>query len=170
MVAAKPPQCGNLRVTSKKRSPRWPGDRPAPPGSGYANHAPTAVAGPSGTAARVVEEMDVSDFVTSGGSNPLQQLIHRVSARARSRRAALFRSFFPLTATTTLLDVGSWDCESIHRVVSGTALQPKNVHVADIRPEPLFSGARKYGYTPVLIEESGRIPFPDQYCDIVHCS
>src|SRR5882724_7910583 len=112
----------------------------------------------------------MSDFVTHGGTNPVQRLIHRVSARSRSRRASLFRSIFPLTATTTVLDVGSWDCESIHRVVQGTPLQPRNVHVADIRPEPLFSGARKYGYTPVLIDESGRIPFPDHYCDVLHCS
>jgi hypothetical protein len=97
-------------------------------------------------------------------------LFQKVSAGARQRRAGLFRTVFQLTEHTRILDLGSEWGANIHAVLDGTPVRPENVFIADIHAQVLERGRRTYGFVPVLLDASGKLPFPDGYFDIVYCS
>lgn len=93
------------------------------------------------------------------------------SKRARERRALLFRKHFSwIGPETKILDVGSEDGSNIHRVLTGFQVTPANIHVADISRAAVMRGYERFGYTPVVIGESDRLPFEDQSFDLVYCS
>jgi SAM-dependent methyltransferase len=102
--------------------------------------------------------------------NAIIRVFQRSSARARQRRAALFREAFPLTGETRILDLGSESGANIHAVLMGTPVVPQNTYIADINRDLIERGAKLYGFQPVLVGENGRLPFPDGYFDIVYCS
>jgi SAM-dependent methyltransferase len=92
------------------------------------------------------------------------------SQKARGKRAEVFRQLFTVGPDTKLLDLGSEVGEHIAKLVADTAIIPANVYIADIDADAVAEGARRFGFTPVVINESGRLPFPDGYFDVVHCS
>jgi SAM-dependent methyltransferase len=98
------------------------------------------------------------------------RVFERSALRARQRRADLFRKAFPLTAETTILDLGSESGGHIHSVLQGTPVAPHNVYIADIRLDAIARGAKQYGFQPVPLGEDGKLPFPDGFFDIVYCS
>jgi len=100
----------------------------------------------------------------------ISKLFQRISSRARSKRARLFRSAFGLGEHTRVLDLGSESGGNIHSVLAGTPVRPENTFIADIDPRVLERGRERFGFVPVLVGESGRLPFPDGYFDIVYCS
>jgi SAM-dependent methyltransferase len=100
----------------------------------------------------------------------IQGIFRKFSGAARRKRAALFRSRFALDENTRILDLGAEGGANIHAVLAGTAVRPHNVYIADILPEHVEDGARRYGYVPVLVGEAGPLPFPDQFFDVVFCS
>jgi SAM-dependent methyltransferase len=100
----------------------------------------------------------------------LIQLFQRFAARARARRASLFRDAFGLTPQTRILDLGSESGSNIRAVLAGTPVLPENTYIADIDPVVLEYGATHFGFQPVLLGENGKLPFPDGYFDIVYCS
>jgi SAM-dependent methyltransferase len=100
----------------------------------------------------------------------IRGIFKRFSGKARQKRAALFRSRFTLDENTRILDLGAEGGANIHAVLAGTRVLPKNVYIADIFPQFVEEGARRYGYVPVLVGESGPLPFPDQFFDVVFCS
>lgn len=102
--------------------------------------------------------------------NPLVKLAKFVSRRARSKRAALFRGLFTLNDDIRILDLGSEDGTNIHSVLQGTGINPENIYVADIDSDLVDKAHERYGFQPVVIPESGLLPFPDQFFDIVYCS
>jgi 2-polyprenyl-3-methyl-5-hydroxy-6-metoxy-1,4-benzoquinol methylase len=51
-----------------------------------------------------------------------------------------------------------------------TAIKAHNVYIADIREVEVERGRRKFGFQPVTVPESGRLPFDDKFFDIVYCS
>ena len=102
------------------------------------------------------------DFVTRYAIN--------YSQRCRANRAKVFRRLFAVSADTKLLDLGSEVGEHVAKLVAGTEIEPANVYIADITAEAVNEGSRRFGFTPVVIGESGTLPFPDDYFDIVHCS
>ena len=100
----------------------------------------------------------------------LIRFFQRSSARARQRRAALFREEFPLDGNTKILDLGSESGSNIRSVLAGTPVTPQNTYIADINRDLIERGAKQFGFQPVLVGENGRLPFPDGYFDIVYCS
>jgi SAM-dependent methyltransferase len=100
----------------------------------------------------------------------ISRLASRYSAAARAKRRAMFLERFELTHETRILDVGSADGTHIQRVLRDTPISPSNVYIADIDERLVRLGAKTYGYQPVPISESGRIPFEDGYFDIVWSS
>jgi len=100
----------------------------------------------------------------------IRTLFGQYSSRARCRRAALFLSLFDLNKSSRILDLGSERGDHIHSVLMNTAVPPQNVYIADIAGDLLLEGQRRYGYQPVLIPETGHLPFKDGFFDIVHCS
>ncbi len=102
--------------------------------------------------------------------NPLRHLVGALSGRARARRAEVFRRLFSLGPGTKILDLGSENGSFIHSVLEGTAVDPSNVYIADIQEPAIVEGAARFGFTPVLVDESGPLPFDDGFFDVVHCS
>lgn len=100
----------------------------------------------------------------------LRRTVTRLAAGARERRALVFRDHFALTESTRLLDLGSENGSNIHAVLRGTTVKAENTFIADIDGRAIAEGSRRYGYRPVMLDESGVLPFPDQYFDIVYCS
>ncbi len=100
----------------------------------------------------------------------LKKIVKNASATARKKRAALFGQHFPLSEDTKLLDIGSETGANISNVVRGTPIKPENVYIADIDAEFVREGNERFGFTPVTIPESGRLPFDDGFFDIVYCS
>jgi len=102
--------------------------------------------------------------------NYLARYVTRYSQRARSKRASLFRQEFVIHSDTKVLDLGSETGEHIANVLTETNFIPRNIYIADIDSGAVAEGARRFGFTPVVIDESGKLPFPDQFFDIVYCS
>lgn len=100
----------------------------------------------------------------------LVDVVQRVRTRARARRSRLFRTEFRLTAETRVLDLGSEDGSSIAAVLRETPVKARNVYIADINSRAVLRGEKIYGFRPVVIPETGRLPFQDGFFDIVYCS
>jgi SAM-dependent methyltransferase len=105
-----------------------------------------------------------------GMGNFIDGLTGQISANRRRKRAGLFRAAFGLTETTRILDLGSQNGAHIHSVLAGTPVRPENTYIADIDAAALERGREKYGFNPVLIGQSGKLPFPEGFFDIVYCS
>lgn len=96
--------------------------------------------------------------------------VTQVRTRARQKRAAIFRRCFPLDPKTKILDVGSEDGSNIAMLLRATPVKPGNVYIAYISEAAVKRGHDRYGFVPVPIPETGRLPFEDSYFDIVYCS
>jgi len=103
-------------------------------------------------------------------ANPVVSAFRWYSGRARRRRAAVFRALFDLDEGTRVLDLGSGDGSHLHSILADTRIRRCNVFIADIDRNALAAGHRRYGYTPVEIDESTSLPFPDGFFDVVYCS
>jgi SAM-dependent methyltransferase len=117
-----------------------------------------------------VEVTHIGDCDATGHMNPVSKIVWNFSAQARRKRAALFRSYFAIDGKTLILDLGSEDGTNIYNVLQDTGVKSENVYIADIDAEAVKKGGKRYGFTPVVIDESGRLPFPDKFFDIVYCS
>lgn len=82
----------------------------------------------------------------------------------------MFRDLFGLASETRILDLGSESGSNIRSVLAGTPVRPENTFIADINPRVLERGREQFGFVPVLVDASGKLPFPDGYFDIVYCS
>jgi hypothetical protein len=96
----------------------------------------------------------------------LQALVNVYSRRSRRKRGRVFWSYLTPREEDKILDLGSEDGAHI------AALIPfrRHVFIADINEALLQRGAERYGFTPLVLDESGRIPVSDKYFDIVFCS
>lgn len=88
------------------------------------------------------------------------------SARARERRARIFRARLRPDASDRILDLGSGDGAHIASIVPFR----ENVVLADISSESLDRGRTRYGFDTVRLEEGDRLPFADGEFDVVFCS
>jgi hypothetical protein len=100
----------------------------------------------------------------------VEALVQTARQEAREKRARAFREMFTVGPTTRILDLGSADGSAIAAVLAGTGAQPNNIFIADSDPALVGEGQRRFGFTPVTIPTSGRLPFDDGYFDIVYCS
>lgn len=116
---------------------------------------------------RAIEIVDPAPIVDR---NPVRRIVRRFSERARAKRAEIFRSTFTIDQNTRILDLGYGGQANIKTVLEGTAARASNVYIADIDEAGVQRGSRKYGFVPVVIDETGPLPFPDQFFDIVYCS
>jgi SAM-dependent methyltransferase len=97
-------------------------------------------------------------------------VVDRFRTRSRRVRAEMFLDMFELSASTRVLDLGGGNGTHIHAVLEGSPVAPANTYIADIDAAAMKDGADRYGYTPVVISETGRLPFSDGFFDIVFCS
>jgi hypothetical protein len=96
----------------------------------------------------------------------VQFVAQHYSERARQRRARLFNDLLRPTPEDRILDLGSEDGTHVAQVVPYRS----NVTIADISGAPLELGAERYGFQTLLLDETGRIPVPNGYFDVVFCS
>lgn len=102
--------------------------------------------------------------------NGVERVVQRARQQARAKRASVFRQHFEIGPKTKILDIGSENGSAIAAVLVGTKADPNNVFIADVDAQCVAEGARRYGFVPVPISESGRLPFDDRFFDIVYCS
>ncbi len=102
--------------------------------------------------------------------NSVTKLAQRISIKARKVRADIFKKHFVIDGDTKILDLGSENGTNLKRVLEGTSVTPKNVYIADIDERLVEEGAKLHGFKAVVIDESGTLPFDDDYFDIVYCS
>jgi SAM-dependent methyltransferase len=100
----------------------------------------------------------------------LRKLIVDASRKARLKRSEIFREKFKLDENTKILDLGSENGENINSVLSGTSTGAENVFIADIDEDAIKKGHQKFGFQPVLLDETGVLPFEKDFFDIVYCS
>lgn len=102
--------------------------------------------------------------------NKLREMVWAASKKARRNRAEIFRRKFWLEKSTKILDIGSENGENINLVLNNSVIAPENVFIADIDAEAVNSGHERFGFQTVLLDETGNLPFADNYFDIVYCS
>jgi SAM-dependent methyltransferase len=102
--------------------------------------------------------------------NPIVRCVGRLSRRARARRADVLKRYISLSSETKILDFGSDDGSNVSILIKGTEVRPENVYIADIDEAVVNEGHERFGFAPVHIRESGRLPFPDKFFDLVFCS
>ena len=78
----------------------------------------------------------------------------------------MFCRYLRPTEEDKILDLGSEDGSFI----AATIPFRENVVIADIDEELLLRGRARYGFETVLLDESGVLPFEDDYFDIIHCN
>lgn len=100
----------------------------------------------------------------------LGALVDRIRTRSRRVRAKTFLKMFELSGSTRVLDLGGEDGTYIRAVLAGSAVKPANTYIADIEEGAVKNAAARFGFTPVVITETGRLPFSDGFFDIVFCS
>lgn len=107
---------------------------------------------------------------TRVGMSGIEALVQAARHQAREKRATLFREMFEIRSGAKILDIGSENGSAIAAVLRGTPAQPKNIYIADIDAARVEEGRARFGFMPVVIPESGRLPFEDGFFDIVYCS
>jgi hypothetical protein len=96
----------------------------------------------------------------------LKTIARRFSQQARTRRGQLFIEYLQPTEQDRILDLGGADGTHFASILPFR----KNVTIADINEPQLLQGAARYGFHPIVLDETGQLPFPDNYFDIVFCS
>ena len=102
--------------------------------------------------------------------NIITQQVKKISSKARNNRAEIFKKFFKIDENTKILDLGSENGSNIKKVLEGTLAKASNIYIADIDEELIKQGEKKYGFNGIVIDESGKLPFNDNFFDIVFCS
>jgi len=104
--------------------------------------------------------------VTGALCELLRQRVLSASAKARAKRRQRFQLLMRPTAEDRILDLGSEDGTHVASLVSFRS----NVTIADIDPRMLASGAARFGFSTLLIEEDKPLAVPDHAFDIIFCS
>lgn len=96
----------------------------------------------------------------------IHKIVKFISQRSRNRRGKIFREYLDPRKEDRILDLGSKDGTYIASVIR----YRNNVYMADIDVNALEEGRKKFGFNTLLLDEDSRIPVPDKFFDIVHCS
>lgn len=116
------------------------------------------------------QESTISPLVELDEGGLLRGVIRRARTTSRNRRSALFRSLFDLGPQTRVLDLGGSNGAHSHALLSGTAVRPENVYIADVDQPALRTAASRFGFVPVPLQAEADLPFDDGYFDVVLCS
>ena len=97
----------------------------------------------------------------------IKNIFKAYSDKSQNRRFNLFHQKFDITTDTKILDLGGATGEHMNRLLHGTKAIPGNIYIADI-DSLTVNKCRAFGYTPVIVNEDGKIPYTDKYFDIVY--
>ena len=96
----------------------------------------------------------------------IRRIVRAYSHRSRKKRGEIFLKYLNPSQKDKILDLGSEEGSLIASIIPFK----KNIYLADIDKELLDIGEKKYGFHTILLDENGRIPYPDGYFDIIFCS
>lgn len=96
----------------------------------------------------------------------ISKLKNYYSGRSRERRAHLFNEYLHPSVGDRILDLGGGDGSYISKIIP----YRENVYVADIDSDQLEAARKNYGFRTVQLDESGTLPFEDDYFDITLCN
>jgi SAM-dependent methyltransferase len=106
-------------------------------------------------------------------AHPLPELSRKMTAvatnyssRHRRDRGELFYRTMRPSSADLILDLGSGDGSYVASLLPRAA----NVYIADIDREAVMRGSEHFGFHPIVLEDSQRLPFADNSFDIVFCS
>ncbi|NLM66906.1 MAG: class I SAM-dependent methyltransferase, partial [Enterococcus sp.] len=85
------------------------------------------------------------------------------------KRKDLFFKYMEPKPGNRVLDLGGNDGSRIAKLFSD-GKNEYQIYVADISVTALETAQKKYGFNTVLLDENGKIPFPDDYFDITFCN
>lgn len=100
----------------------------------------------------------------------IQQIIEQLRQHSRQKRQEMFLETFSIDRDTKILDLGGNDGSYIASVLGDSDFRPENVFLADIDRGTVESGSSRFGFIPVVLDESGQLPFDSSFFDIVFCS
>lgn len=92
----------------------------------------------------------------------LKKLFNFYSTKARAKRAKIFKSYFTITDSMKILDLGGGD----GKLIMSMGLNKKNIFVADFDKGALEKASQN-GLNIVQLDESGNIPCTKNQYDII---
>ncbi len=97
----------------------------------------------------------------------LRKVAQIYSKRSRKKRARIFLQYLNPQKDDKILDLGGGDGSHLASIIP----YRKNVYIADILSEKLSIAKDVHGFEHiVLLDESGKLDFPDQFFDILFSS
>lgn len=89
------------------------------------------------------------------------------SQKFKRRRKKIFYDYFRPEIKDKILDFGGDDGSFLNFLIS---FRNDELYVADISKSKLEIASQRYGFKTIYLDESGKIPFPDDFFDIVFCN
>ena len=96
-----------------------------------------------------------------------EKIFKKYSQKFKQRRKDLFYQHFSPKPGDKILDFGGFDGSWLAFLVP---FRNDNLYVADIAEHALQTAHKAYGFKTILLDESGKIPFEDNYFDIIFCN
>ena len=96
-----------------------------------------------------------------------EKIFNNYSRKFKQKRKDLFYNQLKPHAQERILDFGGYDGSWLSFLVPENN---GNLYVADIAEDALKKAKNKFGLKTVLLDESGKIPFDDNYFDVVFCN
>ncbi len=102
----------------------------------------------------------------------LKKIVHKrifkpYSARFERRRSNLILNHIELDSKKKILDLGGGDGRRMAHLFPG---RTEGIYIADIRQQDLEIAGDKYGFETILLDESGKLDYPDNYFDFIFCN
>lgn len=96
-----------------------------------------------------------------------EKIFKQYSQKFKQKRKDLFYQHFSPEPGDKILDFGGFDGSWLAFLVP---FRNDNLYVADIAEHALQTAHKEYGFKTILLDESGKIPFEDDYFDIIFCN
>jgi hypothetical protein len=96
-----------------------------------------------------------------------QRIFEPYSLKFEKKRSDLIKSNFSFNPNDKILDFGGDDGRRMANLFPD---KRDGIFIADISEKALGVAKEKYGFETILLDESGKIPFEDNFFDFVFCN
>ncbi len=96
-----------------------------------------------------------------------EKIFKRYSQKFKQNRKDLFYKYLTVSPEDRVLDFGGYDGSWLAFLIPSKG---EELYVADIATQALETANKKYGFKTILLDESGKIPFEDNYFDVIFCN
>jgi len=105
--------------------------------------------------------------MSKGNNFVREKIFKKYSQKFKENRKNLFYKHLTVSSEDRILDFGGYDGSWLAFLVS---FKSEELYVADIAEHALETAKNKYGFKTILLDESGKIPFEDNYFDVIFCN